>query len=86
VSFGLIQGRLIGVIEGVVVACCSGSVGGIEAGGLDAPSPFIVPPGGLMKFVGMELFVPEQIAYTPVSAVPEPTSVLLLGSALTAAR
>ena len=85
VSYGVIPGRLLGVDGGsaVVLECCDGNVGGVEFLQAFYPSdPFIVPPGGLQQLAAMELHFPEQIEYSPV---PEPTSLVLLGSALAAA-
>ena len=86
VSFGVIPGRILGVESGtaIVLECCDGFVGPLEIRQAFFPStPFIVPPGGLTKLVLLELHpFGDQIPYTPV--VPEPTSLLLLGSALTA--
>jgi PEP-CTERM motif len=85
VSFGVIPGRVLGVDDGIalVLECCDGRVGGVEFRQAFFPStPFIVPPGGLEKQAAIELHFAEQIEYSPV---PEPTSLLLLGSALAAA-
>jgi hypothetical protein len=90
VSFGIIPGRILGVeIDGgpaggtaVVLECCHGRVDGVEFLQAFFPSdPFIVPPEGLQKLAAIELIFDEQIP----SPVPEPTSLLLLGSALAAA-
>lgn len=84
VSFGVIPGRLLGVEGGtsLVLECCDGRVDGVEFRQAFFPStPFIVPPGGRQKLAAIELFFDEQIP----SPVPEPTSLLLLGSALAAA-
>lgn len=85
VSFGVIPGRVLGVDDGnaLVLECCDGQVGGVEFRQALWPSdPFIVPPGGLHKIAAIELIFPEQIEYSPV---PEPASLILLGSALAAA-
>jgi len=83
VSFGIIPGRLLGVNGGsvVVLECCDGNVeDSVRFQQAFFPStPFIVPPGGLLKQAALELHFPEQIVYAPV---PEPTSLFLLGSAL----
>ena len=86
VSFGVLPGSLLGVNSGIalVLECCDGDVGGVEFQQAFFPStPFIVPPGGLVKQALIELHFQEQIEYTPV--IPEPASLLLLGSALAAA-
>ena len=83
VSDGIIPGRILGVDDGlaVVLECCDGRVGGVDFLQAFFPSsPFIVPPGGLQRHAAIELHFAEQIA----SPVPEPTSLLLLGSAVAA--
>jgi len=85
VSFGVIPGRILGVDGGtaLVLECCDGHVDGVRFQQAFFPStPFIVPRGGLRKQANIELHLAEQIALSPV---PEPTSLLLLGSALAAA-
>ena len=85
VSDGIIPGRILGVEDGlaIVLECCDGRVGGVQFQQAFFPSfPFTVPPGGLQRQAAIELHFPEQIEYSPV---PEPTSLLLLGSAVAAA-
>jgi PEP-CTERM motif len=84
VSFGIIRGKLLGVDDGqaLVLELSDERVGGIRFLQGFFPTPFVLPPGGGQKLLGYELHLSEQIEYTP--AVPEPTSLLLLGSALAA--
>ena len=85
VSFGIIPGRLLEVFDGnaLVLECCDGLVGGIQfQQAFFPPDPFTLPPGGGSQLSALELHLPPQIEYSPV---PEPTSLLLLGSALAAA-
>ena len=88
VSFGMIPGRILGVELGnaIVLECCDGLVGPLDIRQAFFPStPFVVPPGGVTKLIALELHpFGNQIPYTPAAAVPEPTSLFLLGSALTA--
>ena len=88
VSIGMIPGRFLGVNSGseIVLECCDGFVGPLDIRQAFFPStPFVVPPGGLSKLVALELHpFGNQVPYTPAAALPEPTSLFLLGSALTA--
>lgn len=85
VSFGVATGQLIGVNggEALVLECCSGTFSGLRFRQAFFPSePFLIPPEGVQRLLALEVFLPEQIEYSPV---PEPMSLLLLGSALAAA-
>jgi len=85
VVFGIATGQLIGVDggEALVLECCSGSFAGLLfQQAFFPPTPFVVPPDGTQRLLALEVFLPNQIEYTPV---PEPTSLLLIGSALGAA-
>ena len=88
VSFGVIPGRFRGVNGGseIVLECCDGFVGPLYIQqAFYPPSPFVVPPGGLSRLVALELHpFGDQVPYTPAADVPEPASLCLLGSALTA--
>ncbi len=88
VFFGIIPGRVLGVELGsaVVLECCDGFVGPLYIQQAFYPStPFVVPPGGVSKLIALELHpFGDQVPYTPAAAVPEPASLFLLGSALTA--
>jgi len=84
VSFGIATGQLIGVNSGeaLVLECCGGRFGGLAfQQAFYPPAPFIVPPNGTHRLLALEVFLPSQIEYTPV---PEPTSMLLIGSAFVA--
>ena len=85
VVFGIATGQLIGVDggEALVLECCSGNFAGLTfQQAFFPPEPFVVPPNGTQLPLALEVFLPNQIEYTPV---PEPTSLLLIGSALGAA-
>jgi PEP-CTERM motif-containing protein len=87
VSVGIIPGRILGVdlgsVTAVVLECCDGRVDGVDFQQAFFPSePFIVPPGGTSRGVAIELLRFDELIPSPV---PEPTSLLLLGSALAAA-
>lgn len=85
VTFGIATGQLIGVNDGevLVLECCTGNFSGVSVQqAFFPPEPFRVPPEGLQRLLALEVFLPSQIEYTPV---PEPTSLLLLGSAVAAA-
>ena len=82
VSFGIATGQLIGVNggEALVLECCDGRFSGITVQqAFFPPDPFIIPPGGTDRLLALEVFLPAQIEYTPI---PEPASLLLIGSAL----
>ncbi len=91
VSFGILDGNFLGVNDGgignlLVLNCCGGAVGPVMVQPANLGELFrFIPPGGLLERENMELHFPELIEYTPVSAVPEPTTLLLFGSALAAA-
>lgn len=81
-SFGIATGQLIGVNDGeaLVLECCNGRFDGlIFQQAFFPPGLFTVPPNGIQRLLALEVFLPNQIEYTPV---PEPTSLLLIGSAL----
>lgn len=86
VKFFTAPGRLIGVDggEALVLECCTATTSdGIHVhDAFFPPSPYVVPPGGTSDLLALEIFLPPQIEYTPI---PEPTSLLLLGSAVAAA-
>lgn len=85
VAFGIATGQLIGVDggEALVLECCGGQFAGLVfQQAFFPPSPFVIPPNGTQRPLALEVFLPNQIEYTPV---PEPMSLLLIGSALGAA-
>jgi hypothetical protein len=84
---GFIPGRLLGVDIGdgvifpLVLECCDGFVDGVEIRQAFFPSdPFLPSPGFSQVPLDLELLFPEQI-----ELVPEPTSLVLFGSAAVAA-
>lgn len=82
VIFGVATGQLLGVEGGsaLVLECCDGGFSGITIQQAFFPStPFVIPSSGTQRPLALEVFLPNQIEYTPV---PEPTSLLLIGSAL----
>ena len=87
VSTGVVHGSVVGVQPRIMVLTYSGRVDGVFfREGFSTPDVG-VPPEGVDRSLSVELDVDEQIPYTPLDTpepVPEPTSLLLLGSALAA--
>ena len=89
VSTTTLTGRLTGLGGDVLLEnCCDGLAFGLavliyDAFGPGGPDIFPVGLGGFMHFMNIEVQIGEEAPYTP-AVVPEPTSVLLLGSGLVA--
>ena len=85
VAEGALAGRVAGVGGRDLILQYSGRVDGVTF--LESSIyPFTVPLEGMTKGFTSEIFVDAEIPYAPgASAVPEPTSLILLGSALAAA-
>jgi hypothetical protein len=88
VAEGFINGGVIGFEPRVLELHWGGQVDGLRFQESSIPQLLFVPPEGASKRFTSEIFLAEQVAYTPgeaPSVVPEPFSLLLLSSGLAAA-
>ncbi len=78
-------GTLSGTFTQLGVSCCSGTLNTMNFGGASFFYPFQTPLGGSVFTTEILLLGPSNPAFTPeITAVPEPISLLLLGSGLAA--